>query len=455
MEYFTCNLPTTAPDYLEPDARAHMQKTLDRVRARHLVLESALSISGLEGKVFHKYARNLFQWLLDDSGTAEAFDQKSAQEIAQYATMMWRGEDVPGRLEWPNCDVLFDTAFTATKEWESLRRLGLGGSDGPIVLGLSPYRENRGLYHDKIGTKLAESNSGDAVFDRGHYLEPRVIQAFCERSGAVVIPETRMFRSKTHPCCTANIDAIIQMPDGSIYVFEAKTTKAENFAAWASNKIPAHYVPQCRQYPAVLNDDRIMGTFIGCLFVVDLSINNRFVGAAYDKTQALFRKVERDADKEQELLDSEETFWAEHVIAGSEPPMSGDNAMDAAVLKQLIGDPDPQLPQLILDTSSYLSMVKEYENLDKSRKALEAQAKGMSEKQEAMKLALLEALGTHTVGHLDLPGGGYYEVRNTLTKPRMSVNWERLQAFYPEAYEDCRQTGEPGRRFSVSYRAPK
>ena len=111
-------------------------------------------------------------------------------------------------------------------------------------------------------------------------MEDRVIDAFLKLTGFKRIPETRMFRSRKYPHQTANIDGIVISPDGRIFVFEAKTTVAENWDAWKDGKIPRSYVPQTRQYPAVLDDDRVQGTYIGCLFIVDLIVGGLYVGSA-------------------------------------------------------------------------------------------------------------------------------------------------------------------------------
>ena len=132
-----------------------------------------------------------------------------------------------------------------------------------------------------------------------------------------------MFRSKKYPHCSANIDAIVRFPGNRLYVFEAKTTIGENYDAWAGDKIPATYIQQTRQYPAVLDDDRILGTYIGCLFTVDYSLNGYYLGSSANVGQFVSRFVDRDKTLEDNQLAEEETFFNTYVAENVEPPFFG------------------------------------------------------------------------------------------------------------------------------------
>ena len=74
-------------------------------------------------------------------------------------------------------------------------------------------------FHTLIPEELEIENKEDKkgkefIFSYGHKVESLVIETFCNITGAKVIPETRMFRKKSMPYITANIDAIVEMPDG-------------------------------------------------------------------------------------------------------------------------------------------------------------------------------------------------------------------------------------------------
>ena len=427
MKYFECNLPDKAPYWLHTAVAGHFQQTLDAIHCRMERLEEALGLTGLDGATFSKHAKVLFDQ------RQESFDTCSARRIADFVLLLDDGTKAEPRMEWPNATVVVDTAFVTTAEWEDLRHFGIGGSEAATVLGISPYQNASSLYHNKVGTPAKTTNDdSDWVFDRGNFLEDKVIEAFCKTTGAVPVPETRMFASKKHPNCTANIDRIIRFSDGRLFVFEAKTTIAENWQAWSGEKIPAHYVPQTRQYPAVLDDDRISGTYIGCVFTKDSVVSGVYVGSDYDEQKFVCRYVERDKDAEEELLAAEEEWFAEFVEMNEEPPLNGKpddtahpDAGELQVLRRFTGPADPTQPveqwdpeEFELDILHYLEAVEEASGLQKRVDQLKEAAKKHS-------LPMIARLGTTVEAHMDNGDGTYFEIKNAPRK-RKKIDDEAL-----------------------------
>ena len=50
-------------------------------------------------------------------------------------------------------NIIKSTANLTREEWLKDRRLGIGGSEASIVMGVSPWATRRDLYYDKIGRK--------------------------------------------------------------------------------------------------------------------------------------------------------------------------------------------------------------------------------------------------------------------------------------------------------------
>lgn len=64
------------------------------------------------------------------------------------------------------------TIFVMNKsEWHQWRSKGLGASDAPIILGLSPWKDRITLWKEKIGEIKKDYTSNWAI-DRGNRLEP-------------------------------------------------------------------------------------------------------------------------------------------------------------------------------------------------------------------------------------------------------------------------------------------
>lgn len=428
--FFETNLPSQAPTYLVgQELKDKFEAAVASINARTAKLNEALDISCMEPNKFHAVAKAVFLH------SAERFDEMSAIELADTCRLLDDGVEVPvKRLEWPNATVLFDTAFTSTKEWESLRHIGIGGSDSAVVMGVSPYTTQRMLFHDKVGTpKAAPIVEDNPVFARGHMTEPKVIEAFCSLTAAKVVPESRMFASKKYPNSTANIDAIVQMPNGKLFIFEAKTAKEDNRKAWLNDKVPRYYLTQTHQYPAVLDDDRIEGTYISCMFCVDYNIGDFFVTALYDEDRNLTRFVERDKIAEEDMLEAEQEYWENYIIPGIEPD-PGDPAKELALLEELTGGPAPTVK--CLDMSNRLIPdVEEWLEIGEQLSALNKQVDALKDKRDAVKVRLVEALGTEILGRVPLPDNEAYELDYKPTKEYAALDEKKLKKGFTDAYD--------------------
>ena len=416
--FFEHNLPENAPIWLDASVMVKFNDTMAKIRGRMELLETSLEVTGMTGETFSKYAKKLFDM------DPERIDSLTPEDIASFVFMMNDGKEAEPRMEWSNAITVVDTAFLTTKEWESVRHIGIGGSEAAVVLGVSPYQTASGLYHAKVGTpEVKKADDHQWVFDRGHVMEPYVIDAFCHLTGAKVIPETRMFASRTYPNCTANIDAIIRFDDGRMFVFEAKTTIKANWAAWSCDQIPGHYVPQMRQYPAVLDDDRILGTYIGCCFTDDTVVGGMYAGSQFDGKKFVARYIEREKTIEEEQLKAEEEWFHDYIEANTVPPMEGNPKAEEQVIQTYLQGPK-EAPQkwgrqeVESDIQQWMKIRQEHSEAQKRVKALDKDAKSVS-------VRLIEKLGASTEATVDLGDGTCYQVKNS-PRARMSVNTEDL-----------------------------
>ena len=453
--FFECNLPVEAPLYLHYEIFDEFKRVCDRIRERHKKLQEALELSGMKPETFQVLTSTLFKQLEQASGNADAFDAKTPQQLSDYAKLMFVCDEPYERLDFPNADVLFDTAYATVKEWESMRHLGIGGSDSAVVEGTSKFRTKLDLYHDKCGTPLVIDINADkrSVFERGHIMEDSVIDRYCAVSGASRIRDTRMFRSKRYPHNIADIDAILRMPNDEIWLFEAKTTVAANYDAWKDNKVPPYYETQTHHYLAVLDDEKVCGTHIGCLFTYDLSICGMYAGSQYDASRFVSRNIERNLSLEEELLKRNEEFWNNYVDPGIPPDGSGDDK-EKDLIKALTGNADPSLPVLNMTTENNVRDINYYMELCKQEDELKKQIEMLKDEKLGVQTTLIEQLGQAVEGRVDLPDG-YYEVRYPPVR-KIKTDLEKMEALYPDAFADCVSVDkESSRRFSVKKRITK
>lgn len=456
--FFECNLPLKAPEHMSASVAVCYENAARSVNGRTAKLQKSYDIisssaknAGMKPETFQEIASAIFKSEETKYGHVRHFDGMSPEQLASAVSLQFVEDVSYDRTEWPNTEVLFDTAFATVKEWEYIRHIGIGGSDASVIEGTSKYVSKLGLYHDKVGSPVKSVPEGNqAVFDRGHYIEDNVINEFCRRTGSVRIRDTRMFRSRTHPHCIADCDAILSLPDGSLCVFEAKTTVAENNRAWEFDKVPPYYVTQCHHYPAVLNDDRISRTYIGCIFTVDSTLGGTYIGSQYRDADAVFYTVERDADTERDILDANERFWDEYIEQGIEPPMSYNLEIEKnTVKKYFAGDADPSLPAKDLKSLGYSDDVKDYMVLQQKIADASAEVKRLEGEKDRIKLRLISALGDTVEGTVKIDDKRYYEVKYKPKSVRR-VDCESLQAYWPEVYAQTVRTENSTRIFSVS-----
>lgn len=95
-----------------------------------------------------------------------------------------------------------------TEQQKADRRLGIGGSDVPIIFGLSSYKTPLELYLDKIGSVPLIETENDFQY-WGNQLEPLVAKWFCNKHNVTLeTPDTLVDFAR--PYLRANLDGIIK-----------------------------------------------------------------------------------------------------------------------------------------------------------------------------------------------------------------------------------------------------
>ena len=183
---------------------------------------------------------------------------------------------------------------TGSPEWHALRRTGLGGSDAAAAVGMSKWKTPRQLYLEKIGESETIENE---PMRWGTILEPVVRQEYCNQTGRTVIAPG-LIRHAARDCIFFNADGIAD----ACRLYEGKTARtAEGWGEPGSDEIPQEYMLQVQHGMAVLG-----------LEVADVAV---LIGGSD------FRLYTVAADEELQclLLEQEERFWVDHVLARVPP----------------------------------------------------------------------------------------------------------------------------------------
>lgn len=195
-----------------------------------------------------------------------------------------------------------------SNNWLQWRLGGIGSSDAPVIMGVSPYQTPFQLWEIKTGRKIPEEKS-NFVMDRGNELEP-VARARYELENDMDMPAE---------CCQhADIPWLRASMDGwnpkERRGLEIKYLGEKDFALAESGQLPPRYFPQVMHQFLVTGADRI-----------DFYGYNVPKGAENHKGKSVVVPVYQDPEYIRgKLWPAEKLFWS--MVETNIPPpfMDGD-----------------------------------------------------------------------------------------------------------------------------------
>mgnify|MGYP001363808764 CR=1 FL=1 len=202
-----------------------------------------------------------------------------------------------------------------TSAWKDWRNSGIGASDLPVIMGVSPYSTPEKLWEAKRSG--IDTFAGNWATERGQRLEPAA-RALAEQSlaamGCVVKLEPVCFEDEQHPWMHASLDgfAIDEtiMPERIGVELKCLGEKA-HLEAVNNGRVPGHYMPQLVWQAMVADLDRV---FIGFYNPDIEDAGKRFV----------LLEVDLDGQYVKQVMDAGRAFWKS--LRESVNPYSGDGA---------------------------------------------------------------------------------------------------------------------------------
>jgi putative phage-type endonuclease len=128
--------------------------------------------------------------------------------------------------------------------WLAWRRGGIGASDAPAIMGVSPWMDLETLWLDKTGRR--RGGFSNHAMQRGQRLEPEARALYIRTTRVRVEPVC--LEHGAHPWMRGSLDGI--SADGGV-VLEVKCPGATDHAVALRGDIPAKYVPQLQHLLAV------------------------------------------------------------------------------------------------------------------------------------------------------------------------------------------------------------
>lgn len=303
-----------------------------------------------------------------------------------------------------------------TPAWLRRRQTGLGASEGPAILGLSPWVSPRDVYLSKIAETIDDRQTEAMEF--GHLMEPVARELFRRRHGLKSSPRylgkisrsPGLIRSLDHPHLMASLDAVITEPDGQAVPGQIKNVTGWKRDAWrdADGGVPDDVKVQVIQEALVFGADHA--------WVLPMFGGNQFPEPI---------RVDVDREFADWWVEQSATWWAEHVEARVEPdPISIDDLSEVW----------HAVPGLSVDLSpDAIAAAAEH------RRLKDQVVKPALEQIEELALKVQIELGEATEGW----------DRSNPTSPRLAVTWrqnregqpgqrldlDQLKADHPDLYE--------------------
>lgn len=195
-------------------------------------------------------------------------------------------------------------------QWLAERRKGIGGSDIPLIMGVSPYSDTQyALWLDKTG-RIDHQLQTESM-RRGLWLEPYVIDLFVERTnlrvqdcGLVVHQDDAILRT--------TVDRLTE--DGG--VVEAKTfdRRAKQAPEWRHGGIARHAYVQGQWQLLVTGRSHAW-----------------FVAYALDQEPMIRGPIDRDENLINRLRDRATQWWADYITTDTPPDVDLATITDAEI----------------------------------------------------------------------------------------------------------------------------
>lgn len=292
----------------------------------------------------------------------------------------------------------------STEEWLAWRRTGVGGSDAPVILGMSPYQGWLSLYVSKTDQGLDPHEPMEAAY-WGQQLEQLVALEFEKRAGHVRVVEPGTLYRHRDPAREFMIATpdrfVMDAATGHIVgILEIKTTSARRGDEWGDNPAPFAYA-QLQHYLEVLDCPQgWIAVLIG--------------GQRYRHYHVL-----RDQPFIDHLADLEAEFW-QHVLEGRPPEPDGKDATTSIINTAFQNAVEQSSTELSGAAAEAVVRLRELGSVGQDREV------------DRLRNVIRLALGENEIGTLDGVPVVSWRAQN-----RSVLDSQRLRREFPEAAAAC------------------
>lgn len=252
-----------------------------------------------------------------------------------------------------------------TPEQREQRRLTIGSSDSPAIVGVDPWRTAGDVYWEKIAGSDDEPTGPMRV---GNIMEPVLLRLAEDRLGRVVAPDICL---PPRGVLAANLDGL--SGDTVVECKYVGPTAANYWGEPDTDDVPEHVQVQVQHQLYVADKPEAL---------IPVAIVRPMVGLVFE-----FFHLTRDEALGAMLAQAAEAFWANHVAVQVPPP---DSRPSLDILKRLRREPASLIPLGDDALAAWMAL----------EEAKDDAAKALSRKDDAMAV-VLELLGTNEAGRFE------------------------------------------------------
>lgn len=168
------------------------------------------------------------------------------------------------------------------QKWLEWRRKGIGASDAPIIMGVSPWTTPYDLLMQKVEGKEIEETF---AMKRGIDLEDTARQRAEEMLGVFLFP--KYCEHRKYPWMLASLDGIDL--DEKIMI-EIKCTSKKNHLLAKKGEVPKHYYPQLQHQ-------------------LEVSGLSKMIYFSFDGEEGIILEVEKNEKYISEMIEKEKFFY--------------------------------------------------------------------------------------------------------------------------------------------------
>jgi putative phage-type endonuclease len=300
------------------------------------------------------------------------------------------------------------------QQWHTERKRGLGGSDSPVILGVSPFKTPRELWEEKRSQDIIEARPTPAM-QRGTMLEPVVAELYHDTTGRELVTVSEPYVDPELPVMRGNIDRLIDGNGTPPGVLEIKCPGLHVFGKIKREGVPEYYMVQLQHYLAVT----------GCQWG-SLAVFNA------EQWELLFFDVQRDDGLINLIRVKDAEFW--QLVQEGVPPEEIDQTATLDLPKvggELIKTDSEQW-------SKAVERLRVAQELKKEAEALEDEAKA-------------DIVGLMTAHEADVVEGAGARIYYREQSGRVSIDTARLRREMPDVAEKYSKQGKPFRSFRAYY----